>query len=129
MCPFLAWYMKGHMKGYERVKSAQRLKNKKRLSALMNGEYRAPSISEARIEGLFDRLYEENPTEAARVEDEFDTAVEIFEDLRFDLEAIELGEGIDTTHVVNEGHLQAHQRHVFRILGGEPLGLAREQML
>jgi hypothetical protein len=77
-------------------KIGKRLKNKKRLSALMNGEYRAPSISEARIEGLFDRLYEENPTEAARVEDEFDTAVEIFEDLRFDLEAIELGEGIDT---------------------------------
>ncbi len=34
----------------------------------MNGEYIAPNISEARIEGLFERLYDENPTEAARIE-------------------------------------------------------------
>jgi hypothetical protein len=77
-------------------KIGKRLKNKKRLDALMNGEYIAPNISEARIEGLFERLYDENPTETARIENEFDTALDIFEDLRFDLEAIELGEGVDS---------------------------------
>ena len=77
-------------------KIGKRLKNQKRLDALMNGEYIAPNISEARIEGLFERLYEENPTEAARIENEFDTALSIFEDLRFDLESIELGEGVDS---------------------------------
>ena len=73
-----------------------RLKNKKRLKAIMNGEYVAPNISEARIEGLFERLYDENATEAARIEDEFDTALDIFEDLRSDLKSIELGEGVES---------------------------------
>jgi len=71
-----------------------RLKNKKRLNALMNGEFIAPNISEARVESIIEKLYDENPTKAAEVEDQFDDAIDIFEDLRFDLEAIELGEGV-----------------------------------
>ena len=70
-----------------------RFKNKKRVNAIMNGEYIAPNISEARIESIIERLYDENPVNAARVEDEFLTATDIFEDMRMDLEAIELGEG------------------------------------
>lgn len=60
----------------------------------MNGEFIAPNISEARVESIIERLYDENPTKAAEVEDQFDDAIDIFEDLRFDLEAIELGEGV-----------------------------------
>jgi hypothetical protein len=71
-----------------------RLKNKKRLNALMDGEYRAPNISDARLTGLIEKLYEENPLKAAEVEDQFDEALSIFEDLRYDLEDIELGEGV-----------------------------------
>jgi len=71
-----------------------RLKNKKRLNALMDGEYRAPNISEARLTGLVEKLYEENPLKAAEVEDQFEEALDIFEDLRYDLEDIELGEGV-----------------------------------
>ena len=44
--------------------------------------------------GILDKLYEENPLKAVEVEDEFDEALDIFEDLRFDLEDIELGEGV-----------------------------------
>ena len=73
-----------------------RFKNKKRLKAMMDGEYIAPNISEARFEGLIEKLYEENPVNAARVEDEFEEALEIFEDLRYDLEDIELGEGTES---------------------------------
>ena len=72
----------------------KRLKNKKRLNALMDGEYRAPNISEARLTGLVEKLYEENPLKAAEVEDQFEEALDIFEDLRYDLEDIELGEGV-----------------------------------
>jgi len=72
-----------------------RLKNKKRLTALMDGEYIAPNISEARFQGLIDRLYEENPVKAVEIEDQFEEALSIFEDLRFDLEAIDLGEGVE----------------------------------
>ena len=75
-------------------KIGTRLKNKKRLAALMDGEYRAPNISDARLTGILDKLYEENPLKAVEVEDEFDEALDIFEDLRFDLEDIELGEGV-----------------------------------
>jgi hypothetical protein len=75
-------------------KIGARLKNKKRLNAIMNGEFIAPNISEARVESIIERLYDENPTKAAEVEDQFDDAIDIFEDLRFDLEAIELGEGV-----------------------------------
>ena len=75
-------------------KIGTRLKNKKRLNALMDGEYRAPNISEARLTGLIEKLYEENPLKAAEVENQFDEALDIFEDLRFDLESIELGEGV-----------------------------------
>jgi len=75
-------------------KIGARLKNKKRLNAMMNGEFIAPNISEARVESIIERLYDENPTKAAEVEDQFDEALDIFEDLRFDLEAIELGEGV-----------------------------------
>ena len=71
-----------------------RLKNKKRLYALMEGEYRAPNISDARFEGLIEKLYDENPLKATEVEDQFEEALSIFEDLRYDLEAIELGEGV-----------------------------------
>tara|TARA_R110000803_G_scaffold9964_6_gene30968 strand:- start:206 stop:628 length:423 start_codon:yes stop_codon:yes gene_type:complete len=60
----------------------------------MDGEYRAPNISEARLTGLIEKLYEENPLKAAEVENQFDEALDIFEDLRFDLESIELGEGV-----------------------------------
>ena len=63
---------------------------------MMDGEYIAPNISEARFEGLIEKLYEENPVNAARVEDEFEEALEIFEDLRYDLEDIELGEGTES---------------------------------
>ena len=75
-------------------KIGTRLKNKKRLAALMDGEYRAPNISDARLTGLIEKLYDENPLKAAEVEEQFDEALDIFEDLRFDLEAIELGEGV-----------------------------------
>ena len=75
-------------------KIGARLKNKKRLNAMMNGEFIAPNISESRSQTLLDKLYEENPTKAAEVEDQFEEAIDIFEDLRFDLEAIELGEGV-----------------------------------
>ena len=75
-------------------KIGTRLKNKKRLAALMDGEYRAPNISDARLTGLIEKLYDENPLKAVEVEEQFDEALDIFEDLRFDLEAIELGEGV-----------------------------------
>ena len=71
-----------------------RLKNKKRLNALMNGEFIAPNISEARVQSIIDKLYEENPTKAAEVEDQFETAVDIFNDIRLDVERIELGDGV-----------------------------------
>ena len=72
-----------------------RFKNKKRLKSMMNGEYIAPNISDARFEGLIEKLYEENPLKAAEVEDQFEEALDIFEDLRYDLEDIELGEGTE----------------------------------
>ena len=59
----------------------------------MDGEFVAPNISEARVESILERLYEENEVKAAEVEDQFETAIDIFEDIRSDLEAIELGEG------------------------------------
>ena len=73
-----------------------RLKNKSRLNALLNGEFIAPNISEARIETTIEKLYEENPIKASEIEDQFDTAIDLFEDIRSDLEAIELGEGPET---------------------------------
>jgi hypothetical protein len=73
-----------------------RFKNKKRVNAIMDGEYIAPNISESRLEGIIERLYEENPLKAAEVEDQFDTALDIFEDMRYDLEDIELGEGTES---------------------------------
>ncbi len=62
----------------------------------MDGEYIAPNISEARIESIIERLYEENPLKAAEVEDQFEEALDLFEDMRYDLEAIELGEGAES---------------------------------
>jgi len=62
----------------------------------MDGEYIAPNISEARIESIIERLYEENPLKAAEVEDQFEEALDLFEDMRYDLEDIELGEGADS---------------------------------
>ena len=52
-----------------------RLKNKKRLNALMDGEFIAPNISEARVQSIIEKLYEENPTKAAEVEDQFEEAL------------------------------------------------------
>jgi len=71
-----------------------RLKNKKRVNALMEGEFIAPNISEARVQSIIDKLYEENPTRAAEVEDQFEEAIDVFNDIRSDLEAIELGDGV-----------------------------------
>jgi len=73
-----------------------RLKNKKRVNALMEGEYIAPNISEARLEGLLEKLYDENPLKAVEVEDQFEEALDLFEDMRYDLEEIELGEGVES---------------------------------
>ena len=73
-----------------------RLKNKSRLEALISGEFIAPNISESRVEGTLEQLYKENPVKASEVEDQFDTAIDLFEDIRSDLEAIELGEGPET---------------------------------
>jgi hypothetical protein len=70
-----------------------RLKNKKRLNAIINGEFIAPNISEARIESIIDKLYDENPIKAAEVENQFDEALSLFDDMRSDLEDFELGEG------------------------------------
>jgi hypothetical protein len=70
-----------------------RLKNKKRLNAIMNGEFIAPNISEARIESIIDKLYDGNPIKAAEVENQFDEALSLFDDMRSDLEDFELGEG------------------------------------
>ena len=44
------------------------------------------------MESTINRLYEENPEEASKVEAQFDTAVDFFEDIRSDLQAIELGQ-------------------------------------
>ncbi len=60
----------------------------------MEGEFIAHNISEARVQSIIEKLYEENPTKAAEVEDQFEEAIDIFEDLRSDLEAIELGDGV-----------------------------------
>jgi hypothetical protein len=70
-----------------------RLKNKTRLNALLEGEYVAPNISSATIESIIEKLYEENPLEAVKAENEFETALDLFEDIRYDLEDFELGKG------------------------------------
>ena len=70
-----------------------RLKNKKRLNAIMNGEFIAPNISEARVESIIDKLYEENPIAAAEVESQFDEALSLFDFIRSDLEDFQLGDG------------------------------------
>ena len=72
-----------------------RLKNKKRVAALLDGEFIAPNLSESTLESTINRLYEENPEEASKVEAQFDTAVDFFEDIRSDLQAIELGQSPD----------------------------------
>jgi len=76
-------------------KISVRLRNKKRVAALLDGEFIAPNLSEARLESTIDRLYEENPEEASKVETQFDTAVDFFEDIRSDLQEIELGQSPD----------------------------------
>jgi hypothetical protein len=60
----------------------------------MEGEFIAPNISEARVQSIIDKLYEENPIRAAEVEDQFEEAIDVFNDIRSDLEAIELGDGV-----------------------------------
>ncbi len=73
-------------------KISVRLKNKKRVAALLEGEFIAPNLSKSTLESTINRLYEENPEEASKVEAQFDTAVDFFEDIRSDLQAIELGQ-------------------------------------
>jgi len=69
-----------------------RLKNKTRVNALMNNEFVAPSISQSRVQSIIDKLYEENPEQAIKIENSFEAAADLFDDLRYDLEAIELGQ-------------------------------------
>jgi hypothetical protein len=70
-----------------------RFKNKKRVDAIMNGEFTAPNISEDRIQTIIEKLYDENPTKAAEIENQFDEALDLFDDMRSDLEDFELGQG------------------------------------
>ena len=72
-----------------------RLKNKKRVNALLEGEFIVPNLSESTLQSVMDRLYDENPDEAIKVETQFDTAVDFFDDIRNDLEDIELGQSPD----------------------------------
>ncbi len=83
-------------------KISVRLKNKKRVAALLEGEFIAPNLSKSTLESTINRLYEENPEEASKVEAQFDTAVDFFEDIRSDLQAIELGQSPDIiTNTIN----------------------------
>jgi hypothetical protein len=70
-----------------------RFKNKKRVDAIMNGEFTAPNISEDRIQTIIEKLYDENPIKAAEIENQFDEALDLFDAMRSDLEDFELGQG------------------------------------
>ena len=69
-----------------------RLKNKREVSAIMEGEYRPPSYSEKRFDALLDRLEEEDADAAGRVESQIDNVRDIMDDAKLELEGADLTE-------------------------------------
>jgi hypothetical protein len=60
----------------------QRLKNKTDVNNLMNGIYKTPVYSEDRFKSLINRLNEESPMQASKVETQIENTKDVFRDLR-----------------------------------------------
>jgi hypothetical protein len=69
----------------------QRLKNKTDVSNLMNGIYKTPVYSEDRFRSLINRLNEENPMQASKVETQIENTKDVFRDLRGNFIGTDLG--------------------------------------
>ena len=69
----------------------KRLKNKTDVNNLMNGIYKTPVYSEDRFRSLIDRLNQESPMQASKVETQIDNVKEIFRDLRGNFIGTDLG--------------------------------------
>jgi hypothetical protein len=60
----------------------QRLKNRTDVNNLMNGIYKTPVYSEDRFKSLINRLNEESPMQASKVETQIENTKDVFRDLR-----------------------------------------------
>ena len=69
----------------------KRLKNTTDVSNLMNGIYKTPVYSEDRFKSLIDRLTDESPIQAAKVETQIENAKDIFRDLKGNFIGTDLG--------------------------------------
>ena len=69
----------------------QRLKNKTDVSNLMNGIYKTPVYSEDRFRSLINRLSEESPMQASKVETQIENTKDVFRDLRGNFIGTDLG--------------------------------------
>jgi hypothetical protein len=69
----------------------KRLKNKTDVNNLMNGIFKTPVYSEDRFKSLIDRLSQESPIQASKVEAQIENVKDIFRDLRGNFIGTDLG--------------------------------------
>lgn len=72
-----------------------RLKNRKQVVALIDGEFKAPNYSSAAFQGQINRLERENPAAAAQYEDRVETVKELFDDMKFEVAGFDLTDSVE----------------------------------
>ena len=63
--------------------------------ALFRGEFKPPSYSKDAFKSTVERLEAENPIEAAKIEDQNDVVMDIFDDVQKDLKKFDLNQSLD----------------------------------
>lgn len=90
----------------------ERFRNRNQTRDIMNGEFRAPNLSDDRFKTLLDRLEREDPIAAAKVESEIDEAIDIIEEIRDEVDGEELG--------LNPGFVEDRIKDLFTITPSVP---------
>mgnify|MGYP003134449470 CR=1 FL=1 len=84
-----------------------RFRNKRQTTDMIDGEFRAPNLSDERFKTLLTRIEREDPIAAAKVESEIEEAIDIIEEIRDEVNGEELG--------LNSSFIRDRIREIFAI--------------
>jgi len=84
-----------------------RFRNKRQTTDMIDGEFRAPNLSDERFKTLLTRIEREDPIAAAKVESEIEEAIDIIEEIRDEVNGEELG--------LNSNFIRDRIREIFAI--------------
>jgi len=72
-----------------------RLKNRRQVVSLIDGEFKTPNYSSAAFQGQINRLERENPAAAAQYEDRVETVKELYDDMKFEVAGFDLTDSVE----------------------------------